>query len=413
MMKKIAVIVLLGFVLVLGGKLYLESKYESKLDQFVRLASSVMTVSYDKVKIGFDGSITLLGLSAQGNSGEGGYSAEEMRLSTSDRLFPLFADKVFGKQQYPDSMRVTITRLSVDSNIFEPADKSKQCRSLLDTVVYSDIGFDKAISDMDVSLELSGDSEVQLDWYIEDQISITEVQTKLKRTALTASPTQLEQLPLSEISISTTFKPEAAEKTIDYCARKLGLSSEAYLTYVGSPGYSVASFGGDLGDDVRDVLIKFVQGGSNLVVSSRPSAQLKRISSIKFFKKRDIVRWLRLSVTSDGKNVVINPFDEPSVEEGEVLASSVVKSTSEDKRADYSELESMPLKRHYQAVPIRQIGQYVDYDIKLKRKGEKSRLKGRLVSVKRGVISVEIRRYGGLMTYTVPAPEVKELLVYK
>lgn len=412
-MKKIALLLLLVVVLIFGGKFYLESRYESAIDQGIQLVSSVMSVRYDKVNIGFDGSIALLGLSGQMTSGKGSYSIEEISLSTSDRLFPLFAENIVKNAQYPESMQLAFREYSIDSTLLETADQAKPCQSFFETVVYSDIGFDKSVGDINVSLDFSDNSDVQIDWYFEDQVGSAEIRTQLNKSILKISRAPVDKLPINEVRIAATVKPDAANRIVSYCANKLGLTSQAYLDYLGSPGYSVKSFGVDLGVQVRNAIVKYQQGGSNVVVSSRPSPQLKSLNSLKFFKKRDIVRLLRLSILSDGENVVINPFEETTSESTEVAKNSKVNIEPANKILNPSLTTTEPAKREFQAVPLRQVGNYVNHDVRLKRKGDKSAMEGYLLSLQDNVLSIEINRHGGVMTYTVPTAEIREVLVFK
>lgn len=197
-----------------------------------------------------------------------------------------------------------------------------------------------------------------------------------------------------------------------YCANKLKLSRQEYLDYVGSPDYSVRSFGADLGEGVRQSLVKFIQGGAKLRVSSRPSEQLKKLSAIKFFKKRDVVRLLRLSIFLNDERIVINPFDEPETDRDMVVASTE-RSLPRSAPLGASAQTQEEVKPEFQSVPVRQISQYLNHSVRLKRKGNKSRVNGYLTSVDKGVLSVEINRYGGVMAYEVPINQISEALVYK
>lgn len=210
-MKKVVIFILISLVIVFGGKLYLESRYEGKLDQLVRMASSVYTMRYDKVKIGLDGSISLLGFSAQANSGGGAFSMEKAVVVTSNRFFPLFAGGMFKKQDFPSSVDVKVSKLVVDAGVFEIANKSLQCRDLFNTFIYSDIGFDQSIGDMNFSFDYTGDSDVQSTFGGQDQVSVTEVQTSFKKSLLRNSPAQIEELPLSEIKVVSTIRPTVGQ----------------------------------------------------------------------------------------------------------------------------------------------------------------------------------------------------------
>ena len=399
-MKKLLIFIAIGAVVLVGGKFYLEGQYKKELDRATRLASAVVDINYDDLKIGFDGSISLLGLSVRRNDGEGAFKIEKIIAVSSDRLAPLKRD-LFKNGEFPEWMTISVDKFSFESALFEPK-LDDECKTFDASFIYSEIGIDRVIADMEFSFNFRDLDRVETTFKAEDQVASTELQFNFSMNKAQQMMFKQESLPFEEIRMTSFLEASYASGLIDYCATKSGMTASKYLSeVVASPKYSIHSFGLNFGEKISKALVEFVKGGANLTITSRPSAQLAKIKSLKFYDARNIIRWLNLSIMLNEKPIAIDPNANNNLEELEAA-------NNKDQLA-----AAKRIKRKYYSEPISSIPKYVGSRVRINRKGEKSVLEGRIKKYSEGIVFVQFRRYGGIATYEVPIKEVKSFEVLR
>ena len=239
-------------------------------------------------------------------------------------------------------------------------------------------------------------------------------------------------LPIIEMRFSTEVEQSVAAKFIEYCAGKLGMESEEYLTtVVGSPAYT-KSLGVYLGPQVSDALQTYMKGGATLTLSAAPSSQLQRLDSHKFFSPEDLVTLSNLAISINGEDVAIEiTADQPEESSSEVTQEEIAVEEKEAPRqmlqpVDPNSPDAERVRQKQKEVaalqgaklgflPIK-IGaarNYIDHDIRLTRTGDRPPLLGRLTSISEGVLIIETYQHGGLAKFSVPISRIAKIEVYK
>jgi len=391
MIKNLLILLVLCAVVLFGGKYYVEKRYEKELDKVI--STFGVKARYDNIEVGFDGSLALNGLRITPPKHTDDIRFGTIKLLTSDRFAILRGRNAFGDGKYPDSVSIKVDNLDFNPNLVETGTKKQHCRGLASSLLYSEIGEERIRADMDFSMDFSEPYNAVIDVYYSDTIGTADIQWVLDIEGVAQAMTSDTEAPIREFTLSTELNPSAATSIAEYCAGIFEVSTEEFLVKVaGSPKFSSNSFGADLGPKFRDALVTYLRGGVTAKMRSEPSKQLLKLSNAKFFKPRDVLRWLNLTVFLDG----------------ELIPMTIVKEKQIQKKS-----KSEPARKlaKYQVVEVSQVARYVDKDVKVSRSKGRKPIKGRLLSVKNGLLAIESYRYTGQMTLKVPTSDIAELEV--
>lgn len=402
-MKNIILILLLAVAIVFGGKFFVEKRYESKLDDVIAMAMPFVAMRYDKVKLDFDGSLSLLGFQLTPPEATQSIDVARITLKSSDRFAALKGDKLFANGRYPESLSINIDDLSFDTSLmehFNPDAKNPNthCRAFDSTFNYAELSLSRITSDMSVSFNLSDPFNATFSVYSADQAMTFDLDGTFDMNGFALTLGGGGQPELKEVNFTSEITPRFADEFIGYCAKKFDVTNDVFLQRViGSPKYSQNSFGADLGPEFRQALMKYFAGDSRITVNSKPSKQLQNFKNAKFFKAKDVVRWLNMSITSEGEPIAID-------------VSELVRQAEEAEAAKTGEKKR---KREFQTVSVAKISSYRDQKIRLFRSGDRTSVEGRLLGIEESIASVEIYRHNGFMTYTVPVSEITKFQVFQ
>jgi len=391
------IIVLVGGAFV--GKVVIEKRYESKLDEAISLARAFIYIEYDNVKIDFDGSISINGLSITPPGFDESMSVERITAISSDRLMPIKGFDIFKNGKFPEAFELDISQLSAPIELFEQSQKSyfknwpktQECRSLETSFNYSAAGYQSLDSDVRVAFDFSDLYNAVVDIEVFDQaLSLTfewifdanKVESLVRK--------QTSDLPVSEVSATYELEPDAAKKFVEQCADAFKVTPEVYLEkVVASAKYSQNSFGADLGPDMRQALVKFMKGGSQFSLNSKPSSQLKKLEQLQFYKAKDVLRWMNMTLALDGESIPLN---------------AAVIVAEEDTNEEQEAKTKAP---KYITKPASSAENYIGRLVRVTRTNQRKQLKGRLTGIDEDDrLQVEIGQYGGLMTLTVGFEEI-------
>jgi len=391
------IIVLVGGAFV--GKVVIEKKYESKLDEAISVARGFVYIEYDNVKIDFDGSISINGLSITPPDFDESMSVERITAISSDRLMPIKGLDIFKNGKFPETFELDISQLSAPMELIEQSQKSylkkwpkaQECRSLETSFNYSAAGYPRVDSDIRVAFDFSDLYNAVVDIEVFDQalgLTFAWIFDANKIESLVRKQTS--DLPVSEISTTYELEPDAAKKFVEQCADVFKVTPEVYLEkVVASAKYSQNSFGADLGPDMRQALVKFMKGGSQFSLNSKPSSQLKKLEQLQFYKAKDVLRWMNMTLALDGEAVPLN---------------AAVVAAEEDTN---EEQEAKIKSPKYITKPASSAENYIGRLVRVTRTNQRKQLKGRLTGIDEDDrLQVEIGQYGGLMTLTVGFEEI-------
>jgi len=391
------IIVLVGGAFV--GKVVIEKKYESKLDEAISVARGFVYIEYDNVKIDFDGSISINGLSITPPGFDESMSVERITAISSDRLMPIKGLDIFKNGKFPETFELDISQLSAPMELIEQSQKSylkkwpkaQECRSLETSFNYSAAGYPRVDSDIRVAFDFSDLYNAVVDIEVFDQalgLTFAWIFDANKIESLVRKQTS--DLPVSEISATYELEPDAAKKFVEQCADVFKVTPEVYLEkVVASAKYSQNSFGADLGPDMRQALVKFMKGGSQFSLNSKPSSQLKKLEQLQFYKAKDVLRWMNMTLALDGEAIPLN---------------AAVVAAEEDTN---EEQEAKIKSPKYITKPASSAENYIGRLVRVTRTNQRKQLKGRLTGIDEDDrLQVQIGQYGGLMTLTVGFEEI-------
>jgi len=395
MVKNLFILLIICALLLFGGKYYIEKRYEGEFDKQISLYGA--PISYESIKLGFDGSFAINGFEATEPK-----SGEKMRygaitIKTSDRFlaFKLLKRRPFANGNYPNSVNVKVERMLFNASMIESSAKEGQCRSLPTSLQHKQIGEEQIRADLEMAINFSDPYNTILDLYYSDSMGTFDIQSIVDFDGMVAAMRSDEELPLREASIKAELNPAAAASLSEYCGSIHGISPEEYLVdIVGSSEFSLSSFPADLGPQFREGLTNFMRGGVTANIRSKPSDQLLKLSNAKFFKPRDVLRLLNLSIFVDGELIPLT-----------IVEAAVVAEEEKPKREPARKLAK------YEQVNIAQVASYVNKDVRVSRSKGRKAIRGRLVGVADGRLSIESYRFSGEMTLKVAIGDVSKLEV--
>ncbi len=421
---------------VVGAKFYIESKYKEELDKGIATAKLFADVSYDDLTLGFDGSLDLEGLRVTPNGSFDTVSVKSVRLEGLDFSFHINGKSRLEKGEIPPRLSFILDQLKFPTVMYEQLIQEEECKSFTGVIRYSAAGFDEIVMNARLNLNISDPMSAYLDFRGDDQISSSNF--SMYFDAKQANPIALatQGPPIQSMSYDYYLEEQAAKSMLDYCAKQFKLSTEQYLEkVVKSRKFMVNSFQADLGEKARIALADFLKGGKEVSISSSPSSRLMNPSFAANASPNQVLRMLNLNIQLEGESVAINTMnfggaDELSIEE-DTLEDSADGESQEIvgfKRRDLEELMNAPdgtvqersrpqiVKKktnHYTHVSLNDARNYIDEDIRVLRTQDRSPIEGRLLGIEDNVLSIEIFKYGGVMTYTVPYTDVVKMELKK
>jgi len=379
----------------------LEKKYESEIDKALVSAQAFADISYDKVNIGTDSSITISDVRISPKGYNDTISLGSVFVKSSDVLMPIKGANTFKGGKFPDSLEVKLTHLAFDTRAFDQLNTESECRSLLGTLKYSNAGFSRMDADLRINVDLSNPSSSKIYIDMFDQASTTTIEAGLDVNSLGSTIALDEPFPLGDLQFTSELNEEAANSFTNYCSGLFKVSQETYIDkIVSSTKYSENTFGADLGRGIRNALAQYLRGGSRLVVQIRPEEDLTNPSQAASMKFNEIMQAMNLVVSLDGQKVQLE-IPELTVAEEEAIAIAEQESAA-----------AIP-EKEFVVVPAARAREYIGSKIKIKRKGGKPSIKGRMTGFEKNRIAVEVYRHAGEMTLNVAVSDISKFEVFK
>jgi hypothetical protein len=408
-MKNLVLLILLLVGAAFVAKVVIEKGYESKLDDAIAFTQGFVDIRYDEIKIGFDGSIAINGLSVTPSGRDESVSVASITATSSDRMFPVKGIEVFENGNFPETFEVDVRRFSApieilesdgsDGTYFDFLPKGEECRSFASSFNHAKAGYSRIDADMRVAFDFSDvyNSVVRLEQF--DQTASMTVEWVFNASEVERVFTrQSDQLPVDDITFTYELESDAAERFVAHCAKSFSVTPEVYLEkVVGSAKYSQNSFGADLGPEMRAALVKFMRGGSQFSVASKPGPQLKKIEQLQFYKAKDILRWMNLTVFLDDEKIPLT-------------ASVLAREADSENGGNNGDAQQS--KPKYFSAQVSKANSYIGRWVRINRSNERKTLEGELPGIDEdNRLMVEMYRHGGLMTLTVGVDEIERFQV--
>ena len=408
-MKSIFFILILLAGLAFGGKFYVEQQYKKEFDKIINQVRPVVELSYRNISVWFDGSISISELSARNPNGPGSATIKKITGITSDRLMPIRGKSILKSNQIPDWFKLDMEQFAIDTVLIEPPVED-ECTSFQTAFIYSEIGIDKLFSNMSISFDFTNQNNSKATIRYQDQVSESDVIFNFSVNEAQSAVLQ-NKLPITNMQMTSSFDPEFANNFNQYCAKKLDMTVDQYLSeVVASPRFSFDSFGYNLGDQVSKALVSLMQGGRNVSVSSTPTTQIKNLQTASSLSRKNIVKGLQLKIKLDETPVLVQteadnnfePRSKPQDENG--LSSDAEETVAEVVR---------PRRRTYVAESVSNIPNLINQRVKIWRTGEKARIDGRIDQYEDDIAFIEIRKFGGKAIYKIDINDIEKIQVLK
>jgi len=397
-MNKLILILVLCAGVVFGGKLYLENKYKKNLDQAISLARSYADISYSDLTIGFDGSISIHDISFRNLDGPGSFTIKQTKAISSNKLAPLYGN-IFKDGKTPEWLKISVNQLTIDSALIEP-NTEDECTSFDTAFIYSAVDIKQIFSNLSIEFDFNDLNNSVADFRYEDQTSTLDLKFNFSVTKAQQLIINPNVLPVDNIQLSSNLDPDFASQLNDYCAKKLDMTTEKYVSDVlSSEKYFHKSFGYNFGNKASQALGTYMKGGHELSVYSNPSEQLKSLTSFNNLSAQEIMRFLNLSIKLDGQSVL--------------LKSNAKSNFNEEKDKEDEPLVIRSKKRKYQPDSVSNLPNLIHSKVKIWRKDNKAKIEGRVDKYANGVAFIEIRKFGGKATYEINVKDIKKIEVLR
>lgn len=400
-MKKIIIVIVLLGLAVFGGKLYLESKYESELNKAIAMAGAFADISYDDVKIGWDSSISVNGLRITPRELGDTIDIRTVKFNSSDPFMPIKGHKTFEKGEFPEQLSVDVKGLNVDASLVNFAEDKEECRSLQSTISYTAVGLDRINADFKYELDFRDPANSTANIRMLDQLTTSTIDVDMNANQL-AGVAVSGDLPFTKFELTTELDEELAKELVAYCAEVFKVPPETYLSkVVASPKFAQNTFGADLGSDVNKALVSFLQGGKRLSFRLRPSSNVTNMKSLANLRPNQVLDRLNVSIALDGLRVPV------------LVALETVEEKQERIDEENGVTKDSVKQRQYVKVNLSNAKQYIGQRIRIKRKGDKKPIKGRMSGFKDDRVAIEVYRHGGEMTLNVGVKEISQFEIYR
>jgi len=407
-MKSLFFILIASVAIAFGGKFYVEQQYKKELDKLITQVQPFVQLNYRSLSIWFDGSISINELSARNPNGPGSATIQKLTGITSDKLMPLRGKSVLKSKQIPDWLELDIDRLAIDTVLIEPP-VADECTSFQTAFIYSEIGIDKLFSNMSVSFDFTSPNNAKAVVQYQDQTSESDLTFNFS-VAEAQNAVLQNKLPVNNIQLNSSLDPEYSSQFNEYCANKLEMTVDQYLSeVVAAPRFSFDSFGYNFGDQVSKALVSLMQGGRNINVSSTPTTQLKNLKSAGSLSRKDIVKGLQLKIKLDEAPVLVqteadNNFELKSKPQNDIDAADIKETKVAVKR---------PKRRSYVADSTSNIPNLINQRVKIWRTGQKARVDGRIDQFSDNIAFIEIRKFGGKAIYKIDVDDIEKIHVLR
>ena len=408
-MKSIVFILILLAGLAFGGKFYVEQQYKKEFDKIINQARPFVELSYRNISVWFDGSISISELSARNPNGPGSATIKKITGITSDRLMPIRGKSILKSSQIPDWFKLDMEQFAIDTVLIEPPVED-ECTSFQTAFIYSEIGIDKLFSNMSISFDFTNQNNSKAIVRYQDQVSESDFTFNFSVNEAQSAVLQ-NKLPVKSIQMNSSFDPEFASQFNQYCAKKLDMTVNQYLSeVVASPRFSFDSFGYNLGDQVSKALVSLMQGGRNVNVSSTPTTQIKSLQTVNALSRKNIVKGLQLKIKLDETPVLVQTETDNNFEprrkpqDGNDLSNEAEEKVAEVVR---------PRRRTYVADSVSNIPNLINQRVKIWRTGEKARIDGRIDQYTGNIAFIEIRKFGGKAIYEIDINDIEKIQVLK
>jgi len=444
-LKNLVVFSLVGAGVVYGGvKGYIYYKVKKQVDQLVAAARPFADIEYGSIGSDFQGRVVINELVVYPRGVNDAVKAEQLTVITPGLGYLLTGADSVNKGELPERMGVELkgARLNLKGRLTEMLEQAEAAQlgkqpaegiacslsSNFLTAQYRELGLDELIFDTRFTFErgLTASQLVfKMDYSIRD---LEQAEFVMTMEGFGTSVMSLAVASPHLKRVSMTYRPDATftRKTLEHCAGKQGVDEQTFVNglFEQSDENYMQAFGFVPGPGIRTAMKELIQNASELNMVAQPPSALD-LKTVGLYRPKDWPDLFGLVVKVNGKEVSDLSFTLPDVDPGQSDEQTAAFSlpglglfgqqkpatpvqAQTDKKSGITRSSSGRLR--YRIVSRRDVNKLVGKDVRIATTDGKRR-SGRVLSIRNGIISLEMRMHGGSLSTHVPVATASKIEV--
>lgn len=417
-------LVVLAPALVYGAvKAVMYYNAKQTMDDIARAVSDFAELSYADISTEVRGAVTVSGIRVEPRGTDDSVTIDALRISSDDPIFFLRGGRwAPGENAPPDSLAFAVSgaRLPVTSTLYAgvigaapPAPRGPgPCANglkiepdLLTAMGFSEIRLDLdghyRIDEADRTLDIG--MNIDISDIESTQFAATLTDVDVEGMAQGAMP----NLNLGQFSLALNVSPEFGQRAVEACAAGSDMTVAQWNRRLADAVLEdFARQGVSLGPGLRRAVRAFYGEWGTFELVAEPQNPVGLLS-LMFLQPEQLADALALRLSLNDRLITDTSFtwERP---DGRDLSALFGAAAPADDAAATPRPQRRLLRREYESVPVGDIARYVDYQVKIKPRGQPVR-EGILKRIADGQVEVQQSLHGGKYTVYVPLGGVESM----
>ena len=444
-LKQLVVFILIGTGVIYGGvKGYIHHKVKKQVDQLVAAAMPFAYIEYGSIGSDLQGRVRINELVIQPRGVHDAVKVEQLAVVTPGLEYLLTGSDAVKRGELPERIGIELTgaNLNLKGSLTEMLEQAEaeqlgqrpaegiacSLSSNFITAQYRELGLEELVFDTRFSFE-RGLTASQLIFKIDysirglEQAEFTMTMDGLGNSVMSLA---IATPQLQRITLNYTPDAEFSRKTLDYCASKQGVDVQTFINGLleKSDEQYIQDLGFVPGPGIRAAMKEMMQNPGELSVVAQPHSALD-LKTVHLYKPQDWPGLFGMIVKINDKEVSDLSFTLPDTPPGQ----------GDEQRAAFSlpgldlfgvqeqaaPAEAQPVKKssgsrspsgrpYYSIVARSEMNTLVGREVRISTANGKRR-SGRILSIRNGVIALEMRTHGGTLSTSVPIAAASKIEV--
>ncbi len=444
-LKNLLVFVLVGTGVAYGGlKVYIHHKVKKQVDTLVAASQPFADIEYGSIGSTLDGAVSIDDIVVYPRGVNDSVRMEQLRVITPGLGFLLNGSESMRKGELPERMGIEFrgARFNLKgrlAQLLEQAEASQTGREpsadqacalsrAFVTAQYRELGLSELVFDTDFVIErgLTPSQVVMKMRYSLHGVEQADFTMTLEGMGNNVMSVAFATPLLKNISVSYRPDPEFSNKALHYCAELQATDVPTFISQLMDKGdeYFADELGFIPGPGIRSALRQFLESQGEVRISARPDSPLD-IKTVHLYKPEDWPDLFGLTVTVNDTEVSDLSFRMPEHKAGEQNAETTtfklpglaMLDPIRNRESGENQADSKPAQAkskygrpRYRTVDRKDVAQLVGQNARISTVDGKRR-SGRVLSIKNGVISLELRMQGGTLSTKVPIAKARKIEV--
>jgi len=443
-LKHLVVFILIGIGVAYGGvKGYIHHKVKKQVDQMVAAATPFAYVEYGSIGSDLQGRVMINELVIQPRGVHDSVKVEQFTVVTPGLEYLLTGSDAVKRGELPEHIGIALTgaNLNLKGSITEMLEQAEAeqlgqqpaegiacgLSSNFVTAQYRELGLEELIIDTRFSFE-RGLTASQLVFKMDYSIrGLEQAEFTMTMDGFGDSVMSLAFATPKLQSVTLNYKPDTAfsRKTLEYCAAKQSIDVQTFVDglFDQSDEYYTQNLGFIPGPGIRAAMKELAQNAGELTMVAQPDSTLD-LKTVHMYKPENWPDLFGMMVKVNGKEVSDLSFTLPDGslgQDGEKSTSFSLPGFDFFGQQEQEAPEAQSSKKtrdsrspygrpRYSTVARSEINKLVGRDVRISTADGKRR-SGRILSIRKGVISLEMRTHGGTLSTSVPVVSARKIEV--